>query len=85
MKFNPQVLEGDGLDRLAELIRSYFSLDGHHMQFNVIDAETLRRAQQNPEHYRDLIVRVAGYSDYFVDVGTALQNEIISRTEHRSF
>jgi len=86
MKFNPQVLAGDdGIDKLAHLIRSYFRLDGHHMQFNVIDAKTLRQAQQKPEQYRDLIVRVAGYSDYFVDVGRDLQNEIIARTEQQSF
>ena len=86
MKFNPQVLAGDdGIEKLAHLIRSYFKLDGHHMQFNVIDAKTLRQAQQQPEQYRDLIVRVAGYSDYFVDVGRDLQNEIIARTEQQSF
>ena len=86
MKFNPQVLAGDdGIDKLAHLIRSYFKLDGHHVQFNVIDAETLRKAQQSPEQYSDLIVRVAGYSDYFVDVGRDLQNEIIARTEQQVF
>ncbi len=86
MKFNPQVLAGDdGIEKLAHLIRSYFRLDGHHVQFNVIDARTLRQAQQQPQQYRDLIVRVAGYSDYFVDVGRDLQNEIIARTEQQSF
>ncbi|MCH7557085.1 MAG: glycyl radical protein [Planctomycetes bacterium] len=84
MKFNPQVLAGDGIDKLVHLIRSYFKLDGHHIQFNVIDAETLRKAQQNPEQHRDLIVRVAGFSDYFVDVGRDMQNEIIARTEQQS-
>ena len=85
MKFNPQVLAGDGIDKLAHLIRAYFKLDGHHVQFNVIGAETLRKAQQNPERHRDLIVRIAGFSDYFVDVGKGLQNEIIARTEQQSF
>jgi len=85
MKFNPQVLAGDGIDKLAHLIRAYFKLDGHHVQFNVIGAETLRKAQQNPERHRDLIVRIAGFSDYFVDVGRDLQNEIIARTEQQSF
>ena len=85
MKFNPQVLEGDGIDNFAHLIRAYFKLDGHHVQFNVIDAETLRQAQEEPEQHRDLIVRVAGYSDYFVEVGRDLQNEIIARTEMKSF
>jgi pyruvate formate-lyase/glycerol dehydratase family glycyl radical enzyme len=86
MKFNPQVLEGeDGLENLKDLIRSYFRLDGHHIQFNVVDAETLRKAQARPEEYQNLIVRVAGYSDYFVDLGKDLQNEIIARTEQRAF
>ena len=85
MKFNPQVLAGEGIDKLLHLIRAYFKLDGHHIQFNVITAEMLRKAQQNPEQNRDLIVRVAGYSDYFVDVGRDLQNEIIARTEQQSF
>ncbi len=84
MKFNPQVLEGEGLDKLAHLVRSYFKMDGHHVQFNVIGAETLRKAQVAPQEYRDLIVRVAGYSDYFVDIGTDLQNEIIARTEQQA-
>ena len=84
MKFNPQMLAGEGIDKLLHLIRSYFKLDGHHIQFNVIDAEMLRKAQQNPEQHRDLIVRVAGYSDYFVDVGRDLQKEIIARTEQKA-
>jgi formate C-acetyltransferase len=57
-------------------------MDGHHIQFNVISAATLRDAQEHPERYRDLIVRVAGYSDYFNDLGEDLQDEIIRRTEH---
>jgi len=86
MKFNPQVLEGDdGIDHLKDLIRAYFRLDGHHVQFNVVDAETLRKAQARPEEYQNLIVRVAGYSDYFVDLGKDLQNEIIARTEQKVF
>ena len=83
-KFTPQVLEGDdGLNKFVQLIRTYFKLDGHHIQFNVVDAATLRAAQQNPAQYRDLIVRVAGYSDYFCDLSEALQDEIIARTEHQ--
>jgi formate C-acetyltransferase len=73
-----------GIDKLGHLIRTYFKLDGHHIQFNVINAETLRDAQKHPEKYTDLMVRVAGYSDY-VDLSTELQNEIIKRTEHKSF
>ncbi len=83
-KFTPLLLaDEEGLDGIAHLIRSYFKLDGHHIQINVVSAETLRDAQKHPEKYRDLIVRVAGYSDYFVDVGVDLQNEIIKRTEHQ--
>jgi formate C-acetyltransferase len=82
-KFSPHILaDDDGIDKLAHLIRSYFKLDGHHIQLNVVSADTLREAQKHPEKYRDLIIRVAGYSDYFVDVGVDLQNEIIKRTEH---
>jgi len=85
-KFTPHLLaDEEGIDKLAHLIRSYFRLDGHHIQLNVVRADTLREAQKHPEKYRDLIVRVAGYSDYFVDVSVDLQNEIIKRTEHQSF
>jgi pyruvate formate-lyase/glycerol dehydratase family glycyl radical enzyme len=85
-KFTPQLLKDEeGLDRLVQLIRTYFKLDGHHIQFNVVDAKTLRAAQADPEQYRDLIVRVAGYSDYFCDLGNVLQEEIISRTEQQAF
>jgi formate C-acetyltransferase len=81
-KFTPQLLaDEDGINKLAALIRAYFSMDGHHIQFNVVTAETLKEAQKYPEKYRDLIVRVAGYSDYFVDLGRDLQDEIIRRTE----
>lgn len=82
-KFTPQLLETDeGINKVVYLVRTYFKLDGHHIQFNVVNAEQLREAQKHPEKYRDLIVRVAGYSDYFVDLGIDLQNEIIKRTEH---
>lgn len=82
-KFSPSFFEDeDSYRNLTALIRSYFSLDGHHIQFNVVNADTLRDAQKHPERYRDLIVRVAGYSDYFNDLGEDLQNEIIKRTEH---
>lgn len=85
-KFTPQLLAGDeGLDKLTQLVRSYFRLDGHHIQFNVVDVATLKKAQAHPEQYRDLIVRVAGYSDYFCDLSKALQDEIIARTEHQQF
>ena len=85
-KFTPQLLKDDkGLDNLVNLIRTYFKLDGHHIQFNVVDAKTLREAQTHPDQHRDLIVRVAGYSDYFCDLSEALQEEIIARTEHDAF
>jgi len=85
-KFTPQLLQDDeGLNKLGQLIRTYFRLDGHHIQFNVVDAATLRAAQKNPAQHRDLIVRVAGYSDYFCDLSPALQDEIIARTEHQAF
>jgi len=84
-KFSPQFFEDEeSYNCLTALIRSYFNLDGHHIQFNVVSADTLREAQKHPELYRDLIVRVAGYSDYFNDLGEDLQNEIILRTEHGS-
>jgi trans-4-hydroxy-L-proline dehydratase len=84
-KFTPSFFDDENsFECLTALIRSYFSLDGHHIQFNVVNAETLRDAQRHPELYRDLIVRVAGYSDYFNDLGEDLQNEIINRTGHES-
>lgn len=85
-KFTPKLLADDiGIEKLAHLIRAYFKMDGHHVQFNVVSAETLREAQKNPEKYRNLIVRVAGYSDYYVNLGVDLQNEIIERTEHCAY
>jgi len=85
-KLTPSLLsDEDGINKLMALIRTYFRMDGHHIQFNVICADTLRDAQKHPENYKNLIVRVAGYSDYFNDLGEALQNEIISRTEHKEF
>ncbi len=85
-KFSPQLLsDEEGINKLAHLIRTYFRMDGHHVQFNVVTAETLRDAQKHPEKHRNLIVRVAGYSDYFVGLGVDLQNEIIKRTEHQQF
>ena len=80
-RFLPQVLAGEaGLEKLMQLIRTYFRLDGHHIQFNVVDDAALREAQRDPDAHRDLLVRVAGYSDYFVDLGRDVQEEIIART-----
>ncbi|KYK28975.1 MAG: glycyl radical enzyme [Candidatus Proteinoplasmatales archaeon SG8-5] len=82
-KFTPQLLaDRKGIDSLAWLIRAYFRMNGHHIQLNVVTADTLREAQLHPEKHRGLIVRVAGYSDYFVDLTKGLQDEIIERTEH---
>jgi len=84
-KFLPQVLDDDGgIAKLAHLVRSYFKMDGHHIQFNVVGRDELLRAQKHPDEYRDLIVRVAGYSDYFVDLTRELQDEIIQRTAHEN-
>lgn len=83
MKFSPAVLENEsGVEKVGNLVRGYFAMDGHHIQLNVVTAETLREAQENPEQHRDLIVRVAGYSDYFCDISRELQDEIIARTEY---
>ena len=71
----------EGVSRLAQLVRTYFRCDGHHVQFNVVSRETLEAAKADPESHRGLIVRVAGYSDYFCDLSDALKDEIIARTE----
>ncbi len=85
-KFTPSLVKGEnGLRMMGNLIRTYFDKDGHHIQFNVIDRDTLLAAQKNPDDYRDLIVRVAGYSDYFRNLDLELQNEIIARTEQEQF
>ncbi len=79
-RFLPSVLAGEqGIEAVKNLIRSYFKLGGHHIQFNVVDEETLRDAQAHPDNYRGLLVRVAGYSDYFVDLDNYQQEEIIAR------
>ncbi len=84
-KFTPQLLDDEkGMNGLAKLIRGYFKLGGHHIQFNVVDRDTLLEAQAKPDEHRDLIVRVAGYSDYFCDLSRVLQDEIITRTGHTS-
>jgi formate C-acetyltransferase len=81
-KFTPGFFgNGSAVRKITQLVRGYFRMMGHHIQFNVVSADTLRDAQKFPERYRDLIVRVAGYSDYFNDLSPALQDEIIRRTE----
>ena len=85
-KFTPQIMSDEkGIEAVKSLVRTYFKLNGHHIQFNVVKADTLREAQKHPEEYGDLIVRVAGYSDYFNNLGKDLQDEIIERTEQDSF
>ena len=83
-RFLPSVLEKEeDITKLSYLIRSYFKLNGHHIQFNVVDTAMLRKAQASPNEYRNLLVRVAGYSDYFVDLDIDHQEEIIARTENK--
>ena len=86
VRFVPTLLKRDeDLRKLVSLIRAYFSMGGHHIQFNIVDTQTLLDAQKQPENYKDLLVRVAGYSDYFNDMTEQLQNEIIARTENEDF
>jgi trans-4-hydroxy-L-proline dehydratase len=86
LRFLPSLLKRDeDIARFASLIRSYFSMGGHHVQFNVVDTATLLAARQHPEEYRDLLVRMAGYSDYFNDMNDDLKQEVIERTENEVF
>lgn len=85
-RFLPSLLKRDAdIRKLGQLIRSYFSLGGHHIQFNIVDTATLLAARECPEDYKDLLVRMAGYSDYFNDMNDDLQQEIIERTENDVF
>jgi formate C-acetyltransferase len=86
LRFLPALLKREeDIVKLGHLVRSYFSLGGHHVQFNIVDTATLRLAQQQPKEYRDLLVRMAGYSDYFNDMNADLQEEVIERTENVGF
>ena len=86
MKFHPSALEGaSGIDSFINLVRGYFDRKGSHMQFNVVSRETLIDAQKNPEKYRSLVVRVAGYSALFTTLSKSLQDDIINRTEQHGF
>ncbi len=85
-RFLPSLLKRDeDIVKLGQLVRSYFTLGGHHIQFNIVDTATLHAAQENPEDYKDLLVRMAGYSDYFNDMNSDLQQEVIERTENEAF
>ena len=83
MKMHPAALGmSAGMAKWANLIRTYFDLGGWEIQFNVVSAETLREAQAHPEDYKDLVVRVVGYSAFFVELERVVQDDIIRRTEH---
>ena len=85
-RFLPSLLsKEEDIVKLGHLVRSYFTLGGHHIQFNIVDTATLLAARDCPEDYRDLLVRMAGYSDYFNDMNADLQQEVIERTEHDAF
>jgi formate C-acetyltransferase len=85
-RFLPSLLKNeDDVIKLGHLIRSYFTLGGHHIQFNIVDTATLLAAQASPSDYKDLMVRMAGYSDYFNDMNADLQQEVIERTENSGF
>ena len=85
-RFLPSLLKREkDIQKLGQLVRTYFKMGGHHIQFNIVDTATLYAAQKNPEDYKDLLVRMAGYSDYFNDMNEDLQQEVIERTENESF
>ena len=84
LKIHPTSLQRpDGITKLEDMTKTYFDQGGMEIQYNVVDAETLRKAQKNPDDYHNLVVRIAGFSAYFVDMTTEMQNDIISREEHR--
>ena len=84
LKIHPTSLRrDDGITKLEDMTKTYFNQGGMEIQYNVVDAETLRKAQANPDDYHNLVVRIAGFSAYFVDMTTEMQNDIISREEHR--
>ena len=83
MKFHPNAVAGAaGTEKLKEFVESFFEDGGMQIQYNVVSSDTLRKAQKDPEEYKDLVVRVAGFSAYFVELHTDLQNDLISRTEN---
>ena len=83
IKIHPTAIRGsEGSRKLLDMIRGYMRKGGFHVQFNVVDTKVLRKAQEHPEEYRDLMVRVAGFTQYWVEIGKAVQDEIIARTEY---
>ena len=86
MKIEPAILQGEsGLRNMMNMLKTQCTLDIYHSQFNVVDRETLIDAQAHPEEHRDLLIRVAGYTAFFVELGKEVQDEIIGRTEISSF
>jgi formate C-acetyltransferase/4-hydroxyphenylacetate decarboxylase large subunit len=85
MKFHPNAIRGvEGSKNFVDFIKSYFDMGGYHVQFNIVDSNMLRDAQSRPESYRDLMVRVAGFSAYWVELGKPIQDEVIARTEYNA-
>ena len=85
IKFDPNIVQGEeGKQILKNVIKSYFDMNGEHIQINVVDAGTLEAAQENPQDYKNLLVRVAGYSAYFIELDRDVQNNIIGRTAHKN-
>lgn len=84
MKFHPKTVSGEeGVSKLIRLVSTYFKEGGMHIQYNVIGSDTLRAAQKDPEKYRDLVIRIAGFSAYFVELYKDLQDDLISRTDQQ--
>ena len=85
IKIHPTAIKGtEGAKKLIDLVRAYMRKGGFHVQFNVVDSKVLRDAQQNPQNYRDLMVRVAGFTQYWVEIGKAVQDELIARPEYET-
>jgi 4-hydroxyphenylacetate decarboxylase large subunit len=83
MKVHPSAVRGrEGARKFLELIRAYLRQGGFHIQFNVVDSKMLRSAQEHPENYRDLLIRVAGFTQYWVELSKPIQDEVIARTEY---
>ena len=85
MKIHPSAIRGrEGSRKFLELIRAYMRKGGFHVQFNIVDSRMLKDAQAHPENYRGLLVRVAGFTQYWVELGKPIQDEIIARTEYEN-
>lgn len=82
MKFTKKTFNADSRRKASELIRAYLARGGFEIQINIVDRDTLLAARENPEAYRDLVVRIGGYSDYFVRLSPEMQEEVLLRTEH---